>query len=221
MPQRFHHKRGSALLESCIVVALLCLILFGLLQVSYVVSSRNIISYSSIVAARAAAVGLDEDMVKTTLHYATIPTAGPMVDHDLMAFRRSRPAGDTVGAMWDDALSAENTPRSEQGILEVGVAELFHRADYPLTILNYENWLPEGESGITSNFDESDYDEEILEIMVSQKLPLTYPFSRVFFGHLPLVKVVRGNRIEEYPGKEIRATGYMENHARFYLKDVH
>ncbi len=64
MPSSFQRKQGSAMVESCLVIALLCVVLFMMLQVSYVVSSRNIISYASIAAARAAAVGLDEDMVR-------------------------------------------------------------------------------------------------------------------------------------------------------------
>jgi hypothetical protein len=221
VPQRSHRKQGSSLVETCIVIALLCLILFGLFQVSYVVSSRNIISYSAMVAARAAAVGLDEEMVQTVLHYTTIPTAGPMVHPDQKAFRRSRPDGETVGEQWDNALAGDEEVRSEIGAYEAAMVEEFHRRDYPLAVLNYANWSPEGEVRIVSDFDESDYDEEILEVTVSQKLPLTYPFARVFFWHLPLVEVARGNRSEEYPGKQIDFTGIMENHARFYLKDVH
>ncbi len=218
MPSSFQRKQGSAMVESCLVIALLCVVLFMMLQVSYVVSSRNIISYASIAAARAAAVGLDEDMVKTVVHYATIPTAGPMIFPDPKVFRKYRNEGNTVGSQWDYALSSSTEPRSERGEYEVAMRTEFHRRDYPLAVLAYENWSPEGEAEVYSDFTDDDYNEEILEVTVSQKLPLTYPFSRVFWGHLPLVKVSRGGRTEEFPSKQIDATSYIENHARFYLK---
>ncbi len=211
------------MVESCVVIALLCLVLFMMLQVSYVVSSRNIINYASVAASRAAAVGLDADMVKTVIHYATIPTAGPIVHPDPKVFKAYRPEGDTVGAQWDYALDTENAPRSERGAYEVAMADEFHRRDYPQAVLAYANWSPEGEADVVSTFDESDYDEEILEVTVSQKLPLTMPFSRLFSNprKSELIKVLRGNRLIDVPSKEISATSYMENHAMFYLKDVH
>lgn len=209
------------MVESCIVIALLCVVLFMILQVSFVVSSRNVINYASIAATRAAAVGLDEDMVTTVIHYATIPTAGPMIHPDPQAFQKHRPEGHTVGRQWDYAMSSENTPRSEQGEYEVSMRTEFHRRDYPLAVLSYANWMPGGEAEVVSDFDKNDYDEEILAITVSQKVPLTMPFSRVFFGHLEPIKVVRDDKLVEVPGKEIHATSYMENHARFYLKDVY
>jgi hypothetical protein len=159
-------------------------------------------------------------MVKTVLHYASLPTAGPMVHPDRRSFRESRPEGETVGAMWDRALAADDELRSEIGAYEAAMAEEFHRRHYPLAVMNYANWSPEGEADIVSDFDESDYDEELLTVTVSQKLPLTYPFSRAFFWHLPLIEVIRGDRIEAYPAKQIDFTSYIENHARFYLKDV-
>ncbi len=221
MPDRFRHKEGSALVESCLVIVLLCLVLFGLLQASYVVSSRNVINYSSIAATRAAAVGFDKEMVKTVIHYATIPTAGPMVHPDPKRFSKDRPQGGSLGSRWTAALSGKNNPRSERGEYEVAMYKEFHGRDYPYTVMNFENWSDRGEARVGSDYDESDYDEKIIEITVSQKLPLTFPFARVFFGHLPLVEVDRDGKREEYPGKQIDSTSSIENHARFYLKSAY
>ena len=56
-------KQGSALVESCLVMALLCLILFGILQVVYLVSARNVINYSAVATAKAASIGLNDFML--------------------------------------------------------------------------------------------------------------------------------------------------------------
>lgn len=213
-----HLKQGSAMVESCLVIAMLCLILFGLLQVSYLVSARNIINYSSLVAVRSAAVGLDESMVRTVIHYATLPTAGPVVQPDMRSFKKARPKGDTMGAQWDYALSSDNASRSELGAYEVLMHRMFHRRDFPLTVLNYENWSPEGEAEVFSDYDDAAHDEDYLTLTVSQNLPLTFPFARAFFPLDPLIKVSRGGRTEEYPARQLKATSYMEDHAKLYLK---
>ncbi|MBN2162915.1 MAG: hypothetical protein JXR25_08770 [Pontiellaceae bacterium] len=213
------HKRGSSMVESCIVMCLLCMVLFGILQASQIVTSRNIINYASIATARAATVGLDAEMVNTVTHYATIPTAGRMVNPDSKNFHGILPAGKRVGELWDEALSTSNSPRFEQADYEVGVSEAFHRADYPRTVLDYENWAPGGEAEIHSDYDKNDYDEEILTITLSQKVPLTFPLARAMFPHLPLIDVMQDGEPVKYPGKQIDSTSRIENHARFYLKD--
>ena len=203
------------------VMFLLCMVLFGLLQASHVVTSRNVINYASMATARAAAVGLDAEMVNTVSHYATIPTAGRVIVEEGTHFGGSRLKGHNAGVLWDAAQSADDSPKLNQAEYEAGVSEAFHLDDYPLTVLNYENWNPGGEVDIHSDYDEGDYDAEVLTITLSQNVPLIFPLARAMFSHLPLVEVVRDGKVVKYPGKPIRATSRIENHARYYLKDVH
>ena len=68
---------GAALIESCIVIVLLCLILFGMLQLSIVTAAYDVNIYAASCAARCAAVGYDGNMVDKAVHVAALPTLGP------------------------------------------------------------------------------------------------------------------------------------------------
>ena len=136
----FGQKQGAAMVESCVVMVLLCLILFGILQVSYVVAARNVVSYTAIATARAASVGLNDFMLYKVSHYASIPSAGPV--RTPTGFGAARPGGKSVGAMWDNAIARDSEPRSELGSYEVAVKEAYHMAGPEgfREILDYENW---------------------------------------------------------------------------------
>ena len=205
------------MVESCIVMALLCLILFGFLQVSYIVAARNVLNYSAVATARARSVGLNEFMLMKVSHYASIPTAGPMTV-PAGNYGTDRPEGLTVGARISTAISRENKPISAQGDYVVAVKEAYHLASTTRfgQILDYANWT----DGSTDVFVTHDADnDDVLTLEVEQTLPLVMPFSRVFFPHLDLVTATRDDREEQYPGKTIRATAYIEDHSALYLKD--
>lgn len=208
-------KKGSAMVESCVVMMLLCLILFGLLQVSYLVGSRNVIRYTAVATARAAAVGMNDFMLHKISHFTSIATAGPV--RTPSGLQASRPAGATLGALWDSSIARDNKPVSELGQYEMSVREAYLLADTTSfdTILDYDNWQSE-ETDIF--FEYSVDNDEILTMKISQTLPLVFPFSRVFFGLRDEVEVVRGDRREDYPGKLIEVESVIEDHSDYYLK---
>lgn len=216
MRDRSRHKQGSAIVESCIVMALLCLVLFGILQVSYIVASRNVLNYAAVATARARSVGLNDFMLMKVSHYASIPTAGPLTA-PAGDYGTDRPEGLTTGARLSNALSRDHAPVSVQGEYVVSVKEAYHLAATTKVseILDYANW-DGSETDVFVSY-EADNDD-VLTVEVEQTLPLVMPFSRVFFGHLDLVTATRGGRNEEYPGKTIRATAYIEDHSALYLK---
>lgn len=218
MYPRLRHKEGSSMVESCIVMVLLCLVLFGLLNVSYVVSSRNVLDYASIATARAASVGLNGFMLKKISHFDTIPTAGP-VRMPGTDFKTDRPQGGFLGAKWSFAMARKNTPKSELGEYETQVHEGYLLSDHPNHILDYDNWSNEGDAEVYIKPPEYD-DYDVMTFTLAQRLPLVLPFSRVFFGNYPLIKASRGGKINKYPGKEIDATTYIEDHSKYYLKDM-
>jgi hypothetical protein len=210
------HKQGAAMVESCIVIALLCLILFGILQVSHVVASRNVLNYTAIATARSAAVGLNDFMLYKVSHYASIPVAGPIKTPD--DFYAARPGGRTMGSKWDNAIARKNSAASDLGRYEVGIKEAYHLATPEMfkSILDYDNWQDEATDVRFSIEEDSKLD--ILHVTVEQNIPLVYPFSRVFFGHLDTVEVGRGEHMAEYPAKNISVTTTIEDHADLYLK---
>lgn len=206
------------MVESSVVMVLLCLVLFGILQVSYVVAARNVVNYTAIATARAASVGLNDFMLYKVSHYASIPAAGPV--RTPSGFGATRPGGRSVGAMWDNAIARDNEPVSELGAYEIAVKEAYHMAGPAgfRSILDYENWQRD-ETGPRVGC-ERDYDgNHVIRLEVEQTVPLVLPFSRVVFGHLPLVDATRGDHVGSYPGKKITATAFIEDHSELYLKN--
>ena len=204
------------MVESCVVIALLCLILFGILQVSYVVAARNVLNYSAIAAVRAASVGLNEFMLHKVARYAGIPAAGPVGTPS--EFGREKLRGNSVGAMWDNAIARDQSPKSALGTYEIAVKEAYHMAPpraFQL-ILDYENWrLDETRIHIEHEIGP----DNLITLELEQTVPLVLPFSHVFFGHLDPVDAKRGAHVGTYPGKRITATAVVEDHSRHYLKN--
>ena len=208
-------KQGSALVESCLVIAILCLILFGILQVVYMVAARNVINYSAVATARAASVGLNDFMLSKVSRYTTIPTAGPVKTPQ--GFERIRPQGEQAGSVWRNSISKKNNPMSALGQYEVGVKEAYHLAgvaEHNL-ILDYDNWQREDTSVMFTV--EEDAKLDMLHVEVKQYVPLVMPFSKVFFGHYPTVKAERNLELGIYPAKVLSATVTIEDHAKLYL----
>lgn len=71
------NRQGSTIVESCIVMILLCLILFGILQVSMVTAAHDVFLYSASAGARCATVGYNDGMIEKTVRIAALPTLGP------------------------------------------------------------------------------------------------------------------------------------------------
>jgi hypothetical protein len=214
--KRFGSKKGSAMVESCLVMALLCLILFGILQVSYLVASRNVINYSAVATARAASVGLNDFMLHKVSHYTAIPAAGPV--ETPLGFSGERPAGESTGALFSNALARKNNPRSELGAYEVAVREAYHLAPvngYKL-ILDYDNWQREDTDVFYTV--EEDPKFPMLHVTVEQNIPLALPFSGLFFSHLQTVRAERGRGdVSTYPAKWMEAKTTIEDHSRLYF----
>lgn len=214
MHLRFGPKEGSAIVESCLVMAVLCLILFGILQVSYLVAARNVINYSAVATARAAAVGMNDFMLHKVSHYAAIPAAGPI--YTPQGFGRERPAGESTGAVWDNAISRKRNPRSQLGDYEVGVKEAYHLAGVTrfFNILDYENWQRD-ESTVHGDYIRDE--DDLLTVRVRQRVPLAMPFSKLFFARNRTVKAHRNGEMDIYPAAQLEATVVIEDHSAFYL----
>ncbi len=203
-------------MESCLVMALLCLILFGILQVSYLVAARNVINYSAVATARAASVGLNDFMLHKVSRYTCIPAAGPV--ETPQGFSGERPEGESAGSVLQNSISRKNNPRSSLGAYEVAVKDAYHLAgpqNYML-ILDYDNWQREDTDVHFSVKNDDKLD--MLHVTVEQNIPLVLPFSKLFFSHLQTVRAERGRGdVATYPAKWMEANTVIEDHSKLYL----
>jgi TadE-like protein len=72
------HAEGQALIESCIVIGLICLLLMGLFQLVQLFMAQEILDYAAGRGARAKAVGFNDFMVDKTVRIGAIANAGAL-----------------------------------------------------------------------------------------------------------------------------------------------
>lgn len=136
-------KSGQAILESFGVILLLCLILFGTVQLVLMQTAAEINQYAADAAVRARAVGFNPFMVYKVNRVASIANAGQMVwpeptrigDADLWQEQ-------TAGRAFRTAI--QSAPRSRQfAETEQFLMPLYLGADHPALlpgILEYAEW---------------------------------------------------------------------------------
>lgn len=72
-------RSGQSLIEACVVIIVLCLIVFGVAQRSQQYMAMEILDHAAVCGARARAVGFNDFMVQKTIRAAAIPLAGQMI----------------------------------------------------------------------------------------------------------------------------------------------
>lgn len=192
-------RAGQAIIESCIVVVIMSLILFGLLEVSRLFMGQEVMNYAATVGARAHAVGFNDFMIYKTFRVATIPVAG----------RISNPSGNTVqrgqmwtglepGQKWDAAVAAQ--PGSLQYTqIESSRIPLYLAAEdwgQLSPVLDYEEWDDISMSTV-------DNGPTLVNANVRKDIRLIFPFHRVF-----------------WPDDDVRVPGdvTMDSHYQLYLE---
>lgn len=147
-------RGGQSLIESCVVIGIVCLFLMGLFQLSQLYMARETLIYAAGRGARARAVGFNDFMVYKTVRVAAIPAAGRMLD---------RP--DTV-----------NNPTAQRN-LERGRIPLYLAEDHYWrlsAILDYTNW-PELRYNVV------DLDGPQVDCRVLLDFPVQTPVFRAFY----------------------------------------
>lgn len=150
-----HSLEGQSLVESCIVIAILCLLFMGIFQVSQLFMAQEILNFAAGRGARAKAVGFNDFMVYKTVRVGSIANAGLMTSPDIeggpaeqRAIERSRiPL--YLGAEWHGLLNP---------------------------ILDYEDW-----NDINYTCSEEDT-PPMLRFRVFQEFPLRFAFHRAFYA---------------------------------------
>ena len=171
------------MLESFIVMLVMCIMLFGLLQLAIGVTGREVLHHAAARAARAAAVGFNDWMVLKAVRVASIPNSGEMLqpDSSVEDIAPVVPSWSTPGEAWDAAFSMEAGKTSRRGIMETAripwymSSENSARASY---ILNYAEWE---RNSFDVSRSSSLLGQGAVRVEVEQSFPLQMPFSRLLF----------------------------------------
>ena len=132
------------MVESLVMMLVICQLFFGLFQLAHGFANREILRHAAARAARARTVGFNHWMVTKVMRVAAIPNAGRMLQpEETFVDAPLRQAVDTLGpgALWDWALAA--TPDASRAVFERAripdylASENSARASY---ILDYERW---------------------------------------------------------------------------------
>ena len=186
-------KAGQSLLETCIIMMLLCLIFFGLFQLSQLSASKEILDYAASCGARARTVGFNDFMCGKVIRVAAIPNAGRLLEPVVDRPANPAPLSRTPGEAWDYALRAQ--PVSPQYAVERDRIPLYLGGEYAGRlpgILQYEYWnndlSTEPDDG-SIGFDIRDMGGAGLGVHTAQDVPLRAPFTRLIYGAetVPLV----------------------------------
>lgn len=201
------------MVESCLVIAMLCIILFGILQVSYLVAARDVVSFAAYASARAATVGMREEFVGRVARVTSIPVAGPMVN-DAFVDHANIDSNSKPGDAWDSAVAA--TPSSDQYWVEKYNIPYYLGARYEEELdywLNYYNWLSP-DTLITADTDRS---SSLVDVYVQQYVPLAFPFASGFYnGNMGTMRRPDVPNAE-VPRARFQAELSFEDHSALYL----
>ena len=166
-------RSGQAMLESVIVILVVCFLLFSLLELARGFAGREILRHSAARAARARTVGFNHWMCTKVMRVAAIPNAGKMTEPSYADFTdqelRGALASKSPGELWDWSLTAN--PRSDRGATEAAripdylASEHEERARY---ILDYEGWDNLHATGLGGDASAT---TDTLEVKVRQKMP--------------------------------------------------
>ncbi len=203
---------GQAMIESFIVILMVCILLFGLLQAAVVVTGSEILHHAAARAARARAVGFNDWMAFKAMRVASIPNAGRMITPVFDVPPAPSPFGHnpTPGAAMDVALRTAPGVSARAAFERVRVpaylaAENHAQAAY---VLDYEEWA----RGSFSHRERgSIFGAGTLTLRVEQDFPLKLPLNRFLFPF---------TRVDEFGAGRITLSGEAEagEHYRLYLE---
>jgi hypothetical protein len=188
------------MIEASLSMALLCLIMFGLLQVSMLYSADEILHHSAVSTARSRTVGFNSFMLEKVSRVAAIPNAGPLLNPDVSGINsnpqywENTPAGQII----DDTLNPPTS--SPQADIELSRIPLYMATENPgelPAILEYRDWD-------TVQYPQLSFPSaNSLQVRVSQTYPLSFPLHRAYYADDEV---------------RIRGEARMEDHAELYLQ---
>ena len=206
LPRR---RDGQSLIETCVAIALICLIFMSLLQISEIFAAREILNHAAARGARARTVGFNWWMVEKAVRVAAIPNAGKLITPEFKnedTALRAMVESMAPGQLWEEALKA--SPSSLQYNLErARIPEYMGSYNRPRAghVLDYEDWDTIHSDHGTIAAPVPGALASMIDIKVSQDYPLWVPMHRTF-----------------YSGDSIRlnADFTMESHYGLYIEDM-
>lgn len=148
-------RSGQSLVESCVAIAIICLILMGLLQLSRIFTAQEILDFAAGRAARCRIVGFNEFMVYKTVRVASIANAGRLVYPQVEG-----------GPLAQRAIERANIPLYMGGM---------NGGQLPF-LLDYENWSSVNYSMIEHS------DPPMVRMNVRQNYRIFTPVFRAFYS---------------------------------------
>jgi hypothetical protein len=219
-------KNGAAMIESCIVLLFLFLILFGLLQTSYMVAARDVLYFSSMATARSAQVGYNDFMLEKVARVSSIPMAGPIRNPKISGGSGALSAS-SPGELWDDAVSFGGGGGSSlQYSAERARIPAYLAAETPSqlrAILDYDFWQTSDTSVRVTPVTWGGWPRgTLLHVGVGQCVPMMMPYASAIADFIPYAVRVRVYSSEgriTVPAIEIASRITVEDHAYDYLGD--
>lgn len=202
-------QSGQSLIEACIVVAILCLVVFCGVQMSQIYMTSEVLNHSAVCGARARAVGFNDFMVMKTIRAAAIPCAGALrsgyvnvtSSYDPYAITQTGP--NNIGRAWDRAVRLVPSGRNDAQDAAFQTFADAERETIPLylgsnlgqSVLDYERW-----QNISYSLVEGPY---TVQARVQQDMPLVFPLHRAFYAGDSLL---------------MQGEAMMDNHYKLYLE---
>ncbi|MBU4198711.1 MAG: pilus assembly protein [Verrucomicrobia bacterium] len=176
---------GQSLIESCIVIGILCLLLMALFQLSQLFMAQEILHYAAGRGARAKTVGFNEFMVFKTVRVGTIANAGQITAPEMTVQTPSslilqlgtNPSSPNY--FETKSLGSYVKAPAAQRTLERSRIPLFLASDWNgqlSAILNYEDW-----TDINYSYTEQASPPQ-LDLRVHQHFQLKFPFHQLFYA---------------------------------------
>lgn len=204
-------RAGQSLIESCIVIALVCLIFMAVFQVTLIFSAREILHHASARGARAKTVGFNHWMVTKAVRVASIPNAGRMEEPEFVnedpGLRAAIAGTPTSGRLWERLLGV--TPSSLQYNIErARIPEYLAAQNYPRAayVLDYDRWhtIRWDSSTYTVDPDGGVIPSSTVHVRARQDYPLMVPMHRTFYADGSI---------------ELEGETWLENHYPLYIDD--
>jgi hypothetical protein len=172
------------MIEACLAMGVICLVFFGLFQLSQLAAAKEVLDHAAARGARAKTVGFNSFMVSKAIRVASIPNAGRMLEPGVTQNEALLNMVQTLspGALWDAVLSGAPTPTTQQDLENARIPEYMGSENWEQAnfILDYEDW-----NSINPSFPSMVPDGTIAEVTVSQNYPLRIPLHRAFYAPEP------------------------------------
>ena len=155
MPKIQKNEKGQAIVESVIAMLLLCLIIFGLLQIFTLTIAQMSAEFSTFYTAKSRAVGFKDYLVHRNARSSIIASSGNIT--------------------WPDQNSF-TTPMEQFGVETFRIPEYNSGRRW----LDYENWRGDNDEGTTVS-EQSTTSSGLVETKVGfNNFPLNFPMRSAF-----------------------------------------